>query len=388
MSRSVWISAELASALERARELGRLAEREFEGLGETQAARHALQRLAAAGLTGWAVPETWGGARTGGLVDPGSVSVRALCALREVLSAHHGMLDVMLVMQGLGSFPLVLGAHAANTAQCRRRLAAAARGEAVAAFALTEPGAGSSLSEVTTRATRTASGWRLGGHKTFISNAGLADFYTVLARTSGEPGTAEGLSMFAVDMPCRGLSIEPFEVIAPHPIGELRFDGVELAPEALLGEVDQGLALALGTLARFRTTVAAAANGFARRALDESIAHLKARRQFGRPLAANQGLRFDVAQMDVQLRASQLLVAEAAAAVDAGADAALEVARAKLHATESASWICDRAVQHLGGLGVRRGSVVERLFRETRALRIYEGTSEIQKSILAKQLLG
>jgi acyl-CoA dehydrogenase len=152
--------------------------------------------------------------------------------------------------------------------------------------------------------------------------------------------------------------------------------------------VGGGLPLALGTLARFRTSVAAAANGFARRALDEARDHLRDRRQFGRPLASFQGLRFDLAEMDVRLRAAELLVDEAAAAVDAGAPGAAEVARAKLFATEAAGWICDRAVQLLGGRGVKRGEIVERLYREVRALRIYEGTSEVQKLILAKEILG
>jgi acyl-CoA dehydrogenase len=162
---------------------------------------------------------------------------------------------------------------------------------------------------------------------------------------------------------------------------------VELGKESLLGAAGSGLATALATLARFRTSVAAAANGFARRALDEAKAHLVRRVQFGKPLASFQALRFDVAEMDTRLRASQLLVAEAADAVDNGRAAVAEVARAKLFATENASWVCDRAVQHFGGLGVKRGTIVERLFRETRALRIYEGTSEIQKLVLAKELL-
>jgi acyl-CoA dehydrogenase len=382
------LSRELDAALARARELGAALECELDALSEAEAARRALRELASRGLLGWAVPHAFGGAATGELADPATISVRALCALREVLASHHGILDVMLVMQGLGSYPLVLGWTDANRAACAPRLAAAAQGRAIAAFALTEPGAGSSLAETSTRATRTASGWRLDGHKTFISNAGIADFYTVLARTSGDPGKAEGLSMFAVDARARGTSVEAFEVIAPHPIGEVRFDAVELPADALLGAADQGLAIALGTLARFRTTVAAAANGFARRALAQTRAHLASRRQFGKPLAANQALRFDVAEMDVRLRAAELLVAEAAALVDAGADSGLAVARAKLFATEGASWICDRAVQLHGGLGVKRGSVVERLFREVRALRIYEGTSEIQKLIIAKELLG
>ena len=185
-----------------------------------------------------------------------------------------------------------------------------------------------------------------------------------------------------------GLDVETFEVMAPHPIGDVIFKDCQIPRAFLLGEEGEGLELALSVLARFRTSVAAAANGFARRALDESCSHLATRRQFGKPLAKNQALRFDLAEMDVRLRAAELLVDEAAAAVDRGQEAQAAVARAKLYATESASWIADRAVQHLGGLGVRRGEPVERVFREVRALRIYEGTSEVQKLILARELVG
>jgi acyl-CoA dehydrogenase len=193
--------------------------------------------------------------------------------------------------------------------------------------------------------------------------------------------------MFVVPSGLPGLTAEPFEVLSPHPIGDLVLEGVEVGEGHLLGEAGSGLDLAFGTLGRFRTSVAAAANGFARRALDESCRRLSEREQFGRPLSTFQALRFDLAEMDTRLRASQLLVDEAARAVDLGERAEREVARAKLHATESAGWICDRAVQHFGGLGVKRGSVVEHLYRDVRALRIYEGTSEIQRLIIAKDLL-
>ena len=227
----------------------------------------------------------------------------------------------------------------------------------------------------------------LEGGKTFISNAGLADFYCVLAREDGVPGEREGLRMVQVPATSPGIEACPFEVMAPHPIGDVVFHGVRVERGQCLGEPGSGLELALATLTRFRTSVAAAACGFARAALEASVAHLARRAQFGRPLAANQGLRFDLAEMDVRLRAAELLVAEAAEAVDDGRESTAAVARAKLFATEAASWICDRAVQHHGGLGVKRGETVERLFREVRALRIYEGTSEIQRLILAKELL-
>jgi acyl-CoA dehydrogenase len=375
----------LADLRERARAVGRAAAPALEELDEEPAARHALAALAEAGLLAWTVPARDGGADARPLAAEGAVSVRALAALREELAWHSGMLDVMLVMQGLGSYAVALG----GSDELRRQvLPDVAAGRAIAAFALTEPEAGSNLAEVATRAERRGDGWVLSGRKTFISNCGLARFYTVLARTSGAPGDKDGLAMFIVPGDAWGVDCEPFEVMAPHPIGDVRLEGVELPGECLLGAEGGGLELALATLARFRTTVAAAACGFARRALDETRCHLAGRRQFGKPLSANQGLRFDVAEMDVRLRAAELLVAEAAAAVDAGAEAGLEIARAKLFATEAAGWICDRAVQLHGGLGVKRGSAVERIFREVRALRIYEGTSEVQRLIIAREVLG
>ena len=356
------------------------------GLDETAAARKALAIAAEAGLTAWCVPEAWGGAATDGLCAREDVSVRALCALRANLAYHDAMLDVMAVMQGLGSYAV---ARAGSEALRAEWLPGVAAGERVAAFALTEPQAGSDLGGVATRAERHGGRWRLDGAKTFISNCGVADLYTLLARTSGEPGDGGrgSLTMFLVPADAPGLTCERFEVTSPHPIGDLRLEGVEVEDALRLGEVGGGLEVALSVLGRFRTSVAAAANGFARRALDESRRHLGARTQFGRPLGSFQGLRFDLAEMDARLRAAELLVDEAACAVDRGERATREVARAKLYATETASWLCDRAVQHHGGLGVRRGSVVERLWRDVRALRIYEGASEVQKLILARELL-
>jgi alkylation response protein AidB-like acyl-CoA dehydrogenase len=361
----------LASLRELAAKIGAHAA-EIDALGEDEAARRALAALAEGGATNWTAKE---------------VSCRALCALRAGLAYHSGMLEVMLVMQGLGSYAI---ARAGSEALRASTLPRVASGELVAAFALTEPDAGSDLARVATRAERSGANWRLRGHKTFISNAGIASFYTLVARTSGEPGDGGkgSLSMFFVPANARGVSVERFEVTAPHPIGDVMLDGVEVEDAQRIGEVGGGLDLALAVLGRFRTSVAAAANGFARRALDESIARLKSREQFGKPLASNQGLRFDVAEMDTRLRAAELLVDEAARLVDSGERATLQVARAKLFATENASWICDRAVQHFGGMGVKRGVPVERLLRDVRALRIYEGTSEVQKVILARELLG
>jgi acyl-CoA dehydrogenase len=368
-----------------ARALGERLEARLAGLEEERAALAALAALAEAGLLAWTVPARDGGRASGGLVADTTVSVRALCALRDELAYRSGVLDVMLVMQGLGSFPVALG----GSEELRARvLPEVADGRSVAAFALTEPGAGSSLADVATRAERRGDGWVLEGRKTFISNAPLARFFTVLARTAEARPGAPGLSMFFVPSDAWGLDVQPFEVLAPHPIGDLVLSACELPGAFLLGEEGQGLALALATLARFRTSVAAAACGFARRALDESRRHLQARLQGGKPLAQHQALRFALAEMDVELRAAQLLVDEAAAQVDAEAPAELEVARAKLFATEAAGRIADRAVQLHGGLGVKKGHVVERLYRDVRALRIYEGTSEIQKSLVARALLG
>jgi acyl-CoA dehydrogenase len=378
----------LAELTQRARAFGRvhahgLEARDIES--EDVAACVALQRLADVELLAWTVPHSFGGADAGPLAAPGHVSVRALCAIRAELAYASGMLDVVFVEQGLGSYPIALG----GTAALRREiLPAIVTGDQVAAFALTEDGAGSDLARVALEARSRDGGYTLHGHKTYITNAGIADFYTVLARTAGAPGDADGTTMFYVPASAPRLTVERFEVTAPHPIGRVEFDGVAVPSSAILGVPGRGIDLAFDTLNTFRTSVAAAACGFSRRALDESVAHLERRQQFGRPLSSFQALRFDLAEMDTRLRAAELLVAEAASAVDAGLPARAEVARAKLYATELASWICDRAVQHHGGSGVRRGSIVEALWRDVRALRIYEGTSEVQRLILAKELLG
>jgi acyl-CoA dehydrogenase len=380
------VSERLAELTERARECGEAFEPKLVGLDETQAAHAALAALREAGLTAFTVPKEHGGADTNGLSTSKNVSVRALCALRDELAWHSGMLDVMFVMQGLGSYPIALDGAAKLRSEV---LPLVSRGESIAAFALTEPDAGSNLGDISMRAEKKGSGWRLNGRKTFISNAGIADHYSVLARTSGDVGDAKGLTMFHVPARAKGVDVERFEVMGPHPIGDVTFHDVDVPDAHRLGAEGGGLNTALVTLGTFRTSVAAAANGFARRALDESKARLSSRKQFGKPLATFQALRFDIAEMDTRLRAAQLLVDESAWLIDAGTESpTAAVARAKLFATENAGWICDRAVQHFGGLGVKRGTVVERLYRDVRALRIYEGTSEIQKLVLAKELLG
>lgn len=349
--------------------------------GEDTEARTALGLLVEKGLLAHTVPACWGGAGREG-VDPTQVSVRSLCEIRGQLAFASGMLDLMFVEQGLGSYAVSIGGQGEWV---KPLLAEVMAGGKISAFALTEEGAGSDLSAVATAAKRDGSDWILSGSKTFITNAGIANFYTVLARTSDDERGS--LSMFFVPAETPGLSVKRFEVMAPHPIGEVHFENVRIPGGYLLGEEGGGLEIALAVLGRFRTSVAAAAAGFSKRALHESLCHLEQRTQFGRPLSAFQGLRFDLAEMDIRLRAGELLVGEAAQLLDEGQEAGTEVARAKWFATESASWICDRAVQHLGGLGVKRGHIVERLYREVRALRIYEGTSEVQKLILAKNLI-
>jgi acyl-CoA dehydrogenase len=275
-------------------------------------------------------------------------------------------------------------ALAGSDAQRERWLRAVARGEVVCAFAVTEPSAGSDLAGVRTRAENDGALWRLTGLKTFISNAGIAKLYTVLARSSEAPGH-KGLSMFLVDAEAGGLHVKPLETIAPHPLGEVRFEGT---PALLLGAEGGGFSLALRTLDTFRPSVGAAACGLAARALDEALSWTRARRQFDRPLSEFQATRLALAEMHAELQAARLLVRHAAWRADLGAESrGLDASVAKLSATESAQRIVDRALQLHGGTGVLRGSTVERLYREVRALRIYEGTSEIQKLVIARELL-
>jgi acyl-CoA dehydrogenase len=274
--------------------------------------------------------------------------------------------------------------RAGTEAQKNRWLPAVAAGDVLAAFAVTEPEAGSDLGGVRTRGTADGALWRLRGVKTFISNAGIAGMYTVLART-GEAAEHRGLSMFLVDAEAPGISVKPLEPMAPHPLGELRFDGT---PGLLLGQEGEGYRLALATLDAFRPSVGAAACGLAARALEEAVRWSQARRQFGRTLAEFQATQMALAEMHVDLEAARLLVRRAAWVKDGGAERiSAEGAAAKLFATEAAQRVVDRAVQIHGGQGVMRGTTVERLYREVRALRIYEGTSEVQKLVIARQLL-
>ncbi|HKO35541.1 MAG TPA: acyl-CoA dehydrogenase family protein [Pyrinomonadaceae bacterium] len=312
--------------------------------------------------------------------------LRAFCIIRETLSYFSALADLAFVMQGLGTYAISLAAteHVRDFWLDRAR-----NGQAIAAFALTEPDAGSDVSALKTEARCEGDGYVINGRKRFISNAGVADFYTLFARTgTREDGRAE-ISAFIVSARMPGFSVaERTELIAPHPIGELEFKDCRVPAEDMIGSPGDGLRLALQTLDMFRASVGAAACGMARRALDESLKYAKAREQFGKPLSGHQLIQEKLADMITELDAARLLVYRAAYLKDAGDERSTrEASEAKLFATEAAGRISDQAVQIHGGSGLVRGSIVERLYRDVRALRIYEGTSEIQKLVIANQLL-
>jgi len=310
--------------------------------------------------------------------------VIALCGvLRAVLGYRSSLVDTMFAMQGLGSYPVTL---VGNEAQKAALLPRVANGQTICAFAITEPDAGSDVSSIKTSAVRDGDHWVLDGEKCFISNAGVADSYVLFARTSDD--RHRGLSAFIVDGNANGLTITPTALIAPHPIGAVKLARVRVPGSALLGSEGDGFTLAMETLDFFRTSVGAAALGMATRALDEARARVLARKQFGRPLADFQATQMALAEMAVDVAAARLLVFSAAHHIDTTeGSGTLDAAMAKLYATEAAQRVIDRAVQLFGGQGVVAGCIVERLYREVRALRIYEGTSEIQKLVIGKSLL-
>jgi len=312
------------------------------------------------------------------------LDVRALSLLRERLAYRSALGDFAVAMQGLGSGAITLFGSGAMR---ERYLDDVAAGKAIAAFALSEREAGSDVAALRTTARRDGARYILNGEKTWISNAGIADFYVVFART-GESG-AKGLSAFVVDADCPGFDVSGrIETISPHPLGTLSFNDCAVPADRRLGSEGEGFRIAMATLDVFRTTVGAAALGFARRAYDEARAHAKSRRLFGAPLAALQLTQASIAEMALDIDASALLVYRAAWRKDAGAPRVTrEAAMAKLFATEAAGRIADRAVQLFGGRGVTRGEVVERIYRDVRALRIYEGASDIQKLVIARSSL-
>ena len=312
--------------------------------------------------------------------------LRSFCIIRELLSYSSALADLAFTLQGLGTYAISLAA----TEHVRDFwLQRATEGKAIAAFALTEPDAGSDIAGLRTSARREEDAYIIDGRKRFISNAGVADFYTLFARTgTREDGRAE-ISAFVVSARMPGFTVaERTEMIAPHPIGELEFKDCRVPAEDMIGAQGDGLRLSLQTLDMFRCSVGAAACGMARRALDESLLHAKSRKQFGKLLAEHQLILEKLADMATELDAARLLVYRAANLKDSSAERSTrEASEAKLFATEAAGRIIDQALQIHGGMGLVRGTIVERLYRDVRALRIYEGTSEIQKLVIANQLL-
>lgn len=357
----------------RERHLGEADESEVNARG-----REIVLELGRAGLLRHVVPAAYGGALR-------EVDVRSLCVIREGLAYASGLADSMFALQGLGSYPITLSG---TESQKQRWLPKVIEGKAIAAFALTEPNAGSDVSSMETRATRRADRWTIDGRKTFITNAGIADVYSVFALSQPELGS-RGMSAFVLPADAKGLVVErSIELLAPHPMGEVRFDACEATSEHLLGWEGQGFKTAMSTLDVFRPTVGASALGFARRALDEAVSYATRRVQFGKALAAMQSTQFALAEMATELEAARLLVYRAAWEKDHGAGRVTSASSmAKLAATESAQRIVDRALQIHGAVGLVKGHPMERLYRDVRALRIYEGTSEIQKVIIARDLL-
>lgn len=318
--------------------------------------------------------------------DPDArIDVRKLCLIRETLARHDGLADFAFAMQGLGAGAISLfGSDAQRVAWLQRTRA----GDAIAAFALSEPRSGSDVANIEMTATQDGDGYILEGEKTWISNGGIADLYVVFARTGDAPG-ARGLSAFIVPGDLPGLEIaERIDVIAPHPLARLKFKDCRVPAAAMIGGSGQGFKIAMSVLDVFRSTVGAAALGFARRALDEALKRAANRELFGAPLAELQLVQGQLAEMALDVDASALLIYRAAWTKDQGAPRVTrEAAMAKLYATEAAQSVIDKAVQIHGGDGVRCGQIVESLYREIRALRIYEGASEVQKVVIARQAL-
>jgi alkylation response protein AidB-like acyl-CoA dehydrogenase len=326
------------------------------------------------------VPARFGGASA-------RVDSRALCVLRESLAWHDGLADFAFAMQGLGAGPIVLAVEGKDH-PAAAWLPEVAQGKAIAAFALSEPEAGSDVAAMTSLAVRDGGDFVIDGCKTWISNGGIADFYCVFARTGDEPGT-RGISAFVVPATTPGLAVaQRIDLIAPHPIARLEFDACRVPADALLGNAGEGFKLAMRTLDIFRASVGAAAVGFARRALDESIKHARSRKMLGGTLGERDIARAMLGQMAADVDAAALLVYRAAWTRDVKhRRTTREAAMAKLVATEAAQRVIDDAVQLHGARGVARGECVERLYREIRALRIYEGATEVQRLVIGRELL-
>jgi acyl-CoA dehydrogenase len=341
-------------------------------------ARTMARRLGQEGFMAYAFPSSCGGVRE-------TVQARDLCVIREELAAASALADVMFGVQALGSQPIV---SAGTEEQKRKYLPPLAKAEKLAAFALTEPEAGSDAAAIATRAAKNAGGYRLNGVKRFISNAGIAQIYVVFASTEPAAG-AKGISAFVIEADAPGFTVkEKTQLLSPHPIGVVALEDCFVPREQRLGGEGEGLAIAFRTLEILRSTVGAAAVGFAKRALAEAVSYSQSRHQFGRAIGEFQGIQFKLADMAADLEAARLLVDQAALALDRNEpDLRLKSSIAKLFATEAAQRIVDQALQIHGGIGVVAGHIMERLYRDVRALRIYEGSSEIQKLVIAKRLL-
>ncbi|HSC42878.1 MAG TPA: acyl-CoA dehydrogenase family protein [Candidatus Binatia bacterium] len=336
------------------------------------------RRLGQEGFMAYAVPRSYGGIRE-------TVQARDLCVIREELAYSAALADVMFGVQALASQPIII---TGTEEQKRKYLPPLARAETIGAFALTEPEAGSDASAINLAAKKVSGGYSLTGAKRFISNAGIAQTYIVFASTNPSV-KAKGISAFIVDADSTGFTVtEKTRLLSPHPIGVLGFNDCFVPQDRLLGTEGSGLNTALQTLDILRCTVGASAVGFARRALAEAIAYARGRHQFGRAIAEFQGIQFKLAEIAAELEASRLLVYQAAAAHDRKEpDSGIKSSIAKLFATEAAQRIVDQSLQIHGGIGVVVGHIMERLYRDVRALRIYEGTSEIQKLLIARELL-
>lgn len=337
------------------------------------------------GLYAYVVPEAYGGAASGRPQDVSFIDVRNLVLVREALGQISPLADAIFAVQGLGAYPIVLGGSQDLIADV---LPNVVRGKHIGAFALTEPEAGSDVASLQTVARREGDDWILDGEKTFISNVPIADHYVVFANADPSLGR-KGITAFYIPKHTAGLTLQPLPMSVPHPIGRVRLEGCRVSNAHVIGHVGAGFRIAMETLDAFRISVGAAANGMAARALRASIEHVKRRRQFGAPLSQQQMVQAYLAEMATELEASRLLVARAAHLRDtSGQRVTAQAAMAKMYATESAQGIIDKAVQLHGGLGVLEGSEVERLYREIRPLRIYEGTTEIQKLVISRALLS
>jgi alkylation response protein AidB-like acyl-CoA dehydrogenase len=343
-----------------------------------EACRSVVRKLGQGGWLRYTVPSPYGGLHE-------NLDVRSLCIARETLSRISGLADISFAMQGLGAGPISLFG---STALKKKYLRRVAEGKAIAAFAISEKNAGSDISSMETTARKDGKDYVIDGEKTWISNGGIADFHVVFCREESSE-VKPRFTALVVEPDDKGFSVaERLHVIAPHPLGRLRFDNCRVPATRVVGEAGKGLRVALGTLDVFRSTVGAAALGFARRALDEALAYATDRKMFGQNLKDFQLTQARLAQMATEIDASALLVYRAAWTRDNGAERVTrEAAMAKMYATEAAQRVIDDALQLLGGRGVETGNAVEQLYREIRSLRIYEGTTEVQQLVIAGQVL-